>query len=95
MTMRVEHVEYSLKDVLGYFVEGFKFEGEKVYRYETFIDPFTHKVMFKLILEEVPAEEKPKKKNPYDLSPQELDQVLRNAGIIDENGEVDEMYRPE
>lgn len=57
MKMRVEYAEYSLKDVLGYFVDGFTFEGEKVYRYETFIDPFTHKVMFKLILEAVPEEE--------------------------------------
>lgn len=49
-TMRTEYSEWSMKDVFGYFVDGFTFEGESVYRYETFIDPTTQKVLFKLIL---------------------------------------------
>lgn len=51
LSMREEYSEWSMQDVLGFFVDGFTFEdGEEVYRYETFFDATNQKVLFKLIL---------------------------------------------
>lgn len=60
MPVAIQYVEHSIEDVLDYFTEEFKCQqGEKVTKYEHFIDPVKGKVIFKLYVERAP---KPKKK---------------------------------